>query len=51
MNLAPFALSAPYTIDPAYSTTTCRPAKTGLSLWSDKQDGPLWLYTPGNLEA
>ncbi len=51
MNRDPFALSAAYAIDPAYSTTTCRPAKTGLSLWSTKQTGPLWLYTPGNLEA
>jgi hypothetical protein len=51
MEKDPFVLSEPCVIDPAYSVKECRPDKTGLSLWSEKSGGPLWLYTPGNLEA
>lgn len=51
MKIDPFVLSEPCVIDPAYSVKECRPDKTGLSLWSEKSGGPLWLYTPGNLEA
>ncbi len=51
MKMDPFALSAAFAIDPAYSGAACLPDKSGLSLWSDKKSSPFWLYAPGSLEA
>lgn len=47
----PFSLSAPEAIDPAYCASAVLPCKNGLSLWSAKQGGPFWIYSPGSLEA
>ncbi len=50
-NMDPFILSAPFVMDPAYSCKTCLPDRSGLALWSEKSEGPFWLYSPGSLEA
>jgi len=50
-NMDPFVLSVPFVIDPAYSCKTCWPERSGFALWSEKSDGPFWLYSPGSLEA
>ncbi|MDX2111587.1 MAG: hypothetical protein SFY80_15255 [Verrucomicrobiota bacterium] len=47
----PFALSAPFAIDPAYALATAFPDKSGRSLWSEGKQGAFWLYAPGSLEA
>ncbi len=45
----PHSLSASFNVDPAYSATERTPSPKGLSIFSEKNSGPCWLYLFGDL--
>lgn len=47
----PHSISAAFNIDPTYSADDIIPDRSGLSLFSEKETGPFWIYEFGSLEA